>query len=675
MALARSPREALLWALNDLDENSFKTLKFYLLDHARSMSGNQRLLTRGELENLGQVDLASRLILKYGAQEAVKVVCQVLEAMNLLELVNQLSHICLNDYRAIYREHVLNSEERREGDVGSSYSQLLLVAKLHSGSPGSSACSIPEQEELDSVMVDALFGPDPSLVVLQGAAGTGKTTLARKILLDWASGTLYADRFDYVFHVSCRDVVLLLWNQLDKLLCWCCGDNQAPVAEIQREAERLLFILDGFDELQRPFANQLVKRSSSRMEDVLRLLIRRQKLPKCSLLITTRSLALQNLEPLLKEPLHIHILGFSEEERESYFSSYFADKEQARKAFEFVQGNNVLFKACQFPSICWMVCSWLKEQKERDKATSETPSNSTDIFMAYVTTFLPPNDSGDCSELSRHKILRGLCSLAVEGVQCQRLVFEEADLKKHNLDGPSLTAFLSSYDNPAGLDIKKFYSFRHITFQEFFYAMSYLVKEDQSQLGEASRKEVERLLKVEKENKSEAMTLTVQFLLDLLQKENSLNFQLKFCFNISPSLKQDLRRFKEQIEAIKHKRPWDLEFSLYKSKMKSMLGGIEMSDVLFKVGHSNEIKPHSKCSVSVKASLGTGQEKEQQCPLVGKRKRVKALNGANGKDRQVEELDKEVGSNGMEAEKWEQAQAQGEKDGQVKDQENGEKRK
>ncbi|XP_006160968.1 NACHT, LRR and PYD domains-containing protein 10-like, partial [Tupaia chinensis] len=240
-----------------------------------------------------------------------------------------------------------------------------------------------------------------------------------------------------------------------------------------------------------------------------------------------------------KEPLHIHILGFSEEERESYFSSYFADKEQARKAFEFVQGNNVLFKACQVPSICWMVCSWLKEQKERDKATSETPSNSTDIFMAYVTTFLPPNDSGDCSELSRHKILRGLCSLAVEGVQCQRLVFEEADLKKHNLDGPSLTAFLSSYDNPAGLDIKKFYSFRHITFQEFFYAMSYLVKEDQSQLGEASRKEVERLLKVEKENKSEAMTLTVQFLLDLLQKENSLNFQLKFCFNISPSLKQD----------------------------------------------------------------------------------------------------------------------------------------
>lgn len=39
----------------------------------------------------------------------------------------------------------------------------------------------------------------PPTVVLQGSAGTGKTTLARKIVLDWATGTLYPGRFDYVF--------------------------------------------------------------------------------------------------------------------------------------------------------------------------------------------------------------------------------------------------------------------------------------------------------------------------------------------------------------------------------------------------------------------------------------------------------------------------------------------
>lgn len=80
-------------ALSDLDENDFKILKFHLRD--RTLLGGQGL-ARGELEGLSRVDLASRLVLMYGAQEAVKVVCKVLQVMNLLELVDQLSHICLN---------------------------------------------------------------------------------------------------------------------------------------------------------------------------------------------------------------------------------------------------------------------------------------------------------------------------------------------------------------------------------------------------------------------------------------------------------------------------------------------------------------------------------------------------------------------------------------------------
>lgn len=92
MALARanSPQEALLWALNDLEENSFKTLKFHLRDVT------QFHLARGELEGLTQVDLASKLISMYGAQEAVRVVGRSLQAMNLMELVDYLNQVCLN---------------------------------------------------------------------------------------------------------------------------------------------------------------------------------------------------------------------------------------------------------------------------------------------------------------------------------------------------------------------------------------------------------------------------------------------------------------------------------------------------------------------------------------------------------------------------------------------------
>ncbi|XP_011751527.2 NACHT, LRR and PYD domains-containing protein 10 [Macaca nemestrina] len=656
MTKARNPREALLWALSDLEENDFKKLKFYLRD--MTLSEGQPRLARGELEGLIPVDLAELLISKYGEKEAVKVVLKGLRVMNLLELVDQLSHVCLHDYREIYREHVRCLEEWQEAGVNGRFNQVLLVAKSSSESPESPAHPIPEQE-LDSVMVEALFDSGekpslaPSLVVLQGSAGTGKTTLARKMVLDWATGSLYPGRFDYVFYVSCKEVVLLLESKLEQLLFWCCGDNQAPVTEILRQPERLLFILDGFDELQRPFEEKLKKRGLSPKESLLHLLIRRHTLPTCSLLITTRPLALRNLEPLLKQVRHVHILGFSEEERARYFSSYFTDEKKADSAFDIVQKNDILYKACQVPGICWVVCSWLKGQMERGKAVLETPRNSTDIFMAYVSTFLPPVDDGGCSEFSRHRVLRSLCSLAAEGIQNQRFLFEEAELRKHNLDGPRLAAFLSSNDYQLGLAIKKFYSFRHISFQDFFHAMSYLVKEDQSRLGKESRREVQRLLETKEQEGNDEMTLTMQFLLDILKKDSFLNLELKFCFRISPCLAQDLKHFKEQMESMKHNRTWDLEFSLYEAKIKNLVKGIQMNDVSFKIKHSNEKKSQSQNSFSVKSSLSHGPKEKQKHPSVHGQKEGKDniagthKEASTGKGRGTEETDEEVRCSGM----------------------------
>ncbi|EDM17931.1 rCG39438 [Rattus norvegicus] len=653
MALARanSPQEALLWALNDLEENSFKTLKFHLRDVT------QFHLARGELEGLSQVDLASKLISMYGAQEAVRVVGRSLQAMNLMELVDYLNQVCLNDYREIYREHVLCLEERQDWGVNSSHNKLLLVATSSSGSLRSPSCSDLEQE-LDPVHVETLFAPEaesystPPIVVMQGSAGTGKTTLVKKLVQDWAKGKLYPGQFDYVFYVSCREVVLLPKCDLPNLICWCCGDDQAPVTEILRQPERLLFILDGYDELQK----------SSRAERVLHILMRRREVP-CSLLITTRPPALQSLEPMLGERRHVHVLGFSEEERETYFCSYFMDKEQLRNALEFVQNNAVLYKACQVPGICWVVCSWLKGKMARGQEVSETPSNSTDIFTAYVSTFLPTDGNGDSSELTRHKVLRGLCSLAAEGMRHQRLLFEEDVLRKHSLDGPSLTAFLNCTDYREGLGIKKLYSFCHISFQEFFYAMSFLVKEDQGQLGEATHKEVAKL--VDQENYEE-VTLSLQFLFDMLKTDNTLSLGLKFCFKIAPSVRQDLKHFKEQVVAIKYNRSWDLEFSLYDSKIKKLKQGIQMKDVIFNVQHSDEKKSGKKKPFSVTSRFGKGPILE-----TGKSTR-KQKKASNGKSRETEEPPAQDGGKSRLASRGKGNKEINDKDGGVYGQEDGE---
>eukprot|EP00069_Balaena_mysticetus_P005382 bmy_18090T0 len=71
------------------------------------------------------------------------------------------------------------------------------------------------------------------------------------MVLDWATGTLYPGQLDDVFYVSCREVVLLPEGRLDQLLFWRCGENQAPITEILRQLEWLLFILGDCDKLQR----------------------------------------------------------------------------------------------------------------------------------------------------------------------------------------------------------------------------------------------------------------------------------------------------------------------------------------------------------------------------------------------------------------------------------------
>lgn len=57
MALTRDPQDALLFALNDFEEESFKTLKFHLQDMTQRNGHWQ--LAQGELKSQSPVDLAS----------------------------------------------------------------------------------------------------------------------------------------------------------------------------------------------------------------------------------------------------------------------------------------------------------------------------------------------------------------------------------------------------------------------------------------------------------------------------------------------------------------------------------------------------------------------------------------------------------------------------------------
>lgn len=68
---------------------------------------------------------------------------------------------------------------------------------------------------------------------------------------DWAFGRLYKDRFDFVFHLRCKEL-----NQATgrKSLMDLLNYNQSSSSMIKQvlcqSPERVLFLVDGFDELK-----------------------------------------------------------------------------------------------------------------------------------------------------------------------------------------------------------------------------------------------------------------------------------------------------------------------------------------------------------------------------------------------------------------------------------------
>ncbi|XP_076986955.1 NACHT, LRR and PYD domains-containing protein 12 [Tamandua tetradactyla] len=399
------------------------------------------------------------------------------------------------------------------------------------------------------IQVESLFEPDeerpepPRTVVLQGAAGMGKSMLAHKVMLDWAEGRLFQGRFDYLFYINCREMNQSTQRSLQDLLFSCWPELSAP-KELIGPPERLLFIIDGFDELKPSFHDPqgpwlLHCGEKQPTELILSSLIRKTLLPELSLLITTRPSALEKLHRLLEHPRHVEILGFSEAERKEYFYKYFRNAEQAAQVFNFVRDNEPLFTLCFVPMVCWVICTCLKQQLEDGELLRQTSRTTTAVYMLYLLSLMQPKP-GTPSHLPPPN-QRQLCSLAVDGLWNQKVLFEEQDLRRHGLDGADVSAFLNMNIFQKDINCEKFYSFIHLSFQEFFAAMYYIL--DGRDSGSDPEQNVNRLLAEYGLCERSPLALTVRFLFGLLNEQTRSYVEKSLCWKVSPHIKMELLKW------------------------------------------------------------------------------------------------------------------------------------
>ncbi|KFQ14462.1 NACHT, LRR and PYD domains-containing protein 3 [Leptosomus discolor] len=488
-----------------------------------------------------------------GGDAAMDVAIGLFEEMNQRDLAEKLLHEKVEEYRRKYREHVVrgflrykeaNSCLGENLSVSSRYTALTIARKPGSKHGGGRGAPI-------TVTAQTLFeadedGQTPRVVVLVGAPGMGKTMTVRKVMVEWAEGTLYT-QFDYIFCMDCKDIAFTKEASVADLVSKCCPHREMPAGKILDDQKKILFIFDGFEALGFSLVLPEDKLSSDPrevkpLETTLVSLLKKTVLPESSLLITTRPTALQSLGQCLEGEYYAEILGFSAAMREEYFHRYFENDNKADVAFRFARGDKILYSLCIIPVVSWTVCTILEQELYKKKSLAECSKATTRMSLFYLSWLAKRRGRDNPQDLQR--FLHKLCSLAADGIWKHKILFEEKEIKDRGLDQPDLLPlFLNEKISKKGVDHENIYSFTHLHLQEFFAAMFYVLedKEETVSGSGAPAKDVNMLLESYSESRKD-LHLVVRFLFGLVGQK-SIECADEIGCRISPRAREDMLRW------------------------------------------------------------------------------------------------------------------------------------
>ena len=397
-----------------------------------------------------------------------------------------------------------------------------------------------EYEHLSTVYLDALKpGESSPTVILHGPEGIGKTTFLRKVMLEWAKGNLWRDRFSFVFFLTGREMNGVTDMSLVELLSRDWPESSEPIEDIFSQPERILFILDGVEELKFDLdCNTDLCEDWGQprsMQVVLQSLLQKRMLPECSLLLALSKMGMRKNHSLLKHMKCIFLMGFSERQRKLYFSHYFQEKDASSRAFSFVREKSSLFILCQSPFLCWLVCTSLKCQLEKGEDLELDSETITGLYVSFFTKVFK-SGSETCPLKQRRARLKSLCTLAAEGMWTHTFLFCPEDLRRNGV---------SESDTSMWLDTKLLHrsddclAFIHTCIQEFCAAMFYMFTRPKDPPHSVIGNVTQLITRAVSEHYSR-LSWTAVFLFVFSTERMTHRLETSFGFPLSKEIKQEI---------------------------------------------------------------------------------------------------------------------------------------
>ena len=339
-------------------------------------------------------------------------------------------------------------------------------------------------------MEDVLKDNDTRLVVVEGAPGIGKSTLAWELCRQWP--TLESLKcFSLVVLLRLREEGVQTATAISDLLyhhntelCRCVGEEVE-----RREGEGVLLVFDGFDE----FPAELRRKS------LVAEMIRGSYLPNATVLVTSRPSATAQLLSVCQAHVgkHIEVVGFSGKEIQEYAESIFGCGSQLLASFQTYLSVNPVVRGMMYnPLNCGMVVEVYRNSSLSDRPIPHTQTQLyTELSLCLLSRHLSaaedplarrlpdrledvPHDSDLYQQLVR------LGRLAFEGRVREEVIFRELPR------GWSALGLLNTCSELYGRRENVTYNFLHLTLQEYLGAfyISQLPASEQRKLFVEHRK-------------------------------------------------------------------------------------------------------------------------------------------------------------------------------------------
>ncbi|KAL6060189.1 hypothetical protein STEG23_004078, partial [Scotinomys teguina] len=251
---------------------------------------------------------------------------------------------------------------------------------------------------------------ETQVVAVLGKAGQGKSHWARTVSQAWAHGQW--PQYDFVFYVPCHclDRPGDTYHLQDLL----CPPSLHPLVmddevlgHIGRQPERVLLILDAFEELEAqdgllhgPCGPLPPEPCSFR--GLLAGLFQRKLLRGCTLLLTARPRG-RLAQSLSKADAIFEVPSLSTEQAQTYMRHYFENSgtaEDQDKALGLLEGQPFLLTHSHSPALCRAVCQLSKALLEQGTET-QLPCTLTGLYVGLLDPAARDSPPGALAELAK----------------------------------------------------------------------------------------------------------------------------------------------------------------------------------------------------------------------------------------------------------------------------------